>query len=70
VRVGHDVAVGVDEDAGSDGVLPHDARCVRAITLPGWSESGYHNLHDRRRHPAGQLLQRIVELRKHARRQA
>ncbi len=48
VRVGHDVAVGIHNHAGTDCMLPRDQGGLTAIAFFDWSIAGNENLNHRR----------------------
>ncbi len=48
VRIGHDVAIGIDDHAGADGVLAHDESGLGAIFLVQRAVAGHENLNHRR----------------------
>ena len=62
VRVGHDVAIRIDNHSRAHRMLAHNQRRLRAILLAQRTISRNQNLHHRRRNPRRQALERIVEL--------
>ena len=62
VIVGDDVAVGVDDDSGADGVLAHDERGLGAAFFVQRTVSGDDNLDYRGRYFGGETFQSIVDL--------
>ena len=67
VRVGHDIAVGVDDDARAAAALEHGL-ARRLIVFVGLRVSGDEDLHDARAHALGEILERLRQLRQAARR--
>src|ERR1700691_1141510 len=60
--VGHDVAVGIDDDSGPDGVLAHDESGHRAVLFVQGTVAGDDNLNDRGRYFSGETFEGIVDL--------
>ena len=62
VGVGHDVAVGIDDDSGADGVLAHDESGLRAVLFVQRAIAGDENLNHRGGYFGGETFQGIVDL--------
>ena len=62
VGVGHDVAGGIDDHAGADGMLAHDESGLSAVLFVHRAVAGDQDLNYGGRHFCGETLQSIVEL--------
>ena len=62
VGVGHDVAVGIDDDSGADGVLAHDESGLGAAFFVQRAVAGDQNLDYRGRYFGGETFEGIVDL--------
>ncbi len=62
VGVGHDVAVGIDDDPRADSALAHDESGLRPFLFVQRTIAGYLNLNYRGRHFGGETFQGIIDL--------
>jgi hypothetical protein len=62
VGVGHDVAVGINDDTGADSVLANDEGGLSAVFFAEGAISGDKDLDYRRRNFGGEAFESFVEL--------